>query len=69
MQQSIDVTGLRPEAIRAVESLVGHLRQEEPNPLSLPASIFDLFGKAPTLRTAEDIAKQLEDERDAWGQS
>lgn len=30
------------------------------------ASIFDLFGKAPRLRTAEDIAAQVQEERDAW---
>ena len=32
------------------------------------ASIFDLVGKAPRLRSAEDIASQLRDERDAWGE-
>jgi hypothetical protein len=31
-------------------------------------SIFDLFGKAPRLRTAEDIAAQVGEERDAWGE-
>lgn len=43
-----------------------------PNPQSLPAvpgrSIFDLFGKAPRLRTEEDIAAQLREEHDAWGE-
>ena len=32
-----------------------------------PPSIFDLFGKAAKLRTAEDIANQFREERDAWG--
>ena len=31
-------------------------------------SIFDLFGKAPLLRTGEDIASQLREERGAWGE-
>jgi hypothetical protein len=35
---------------------------------SSPAiSIFDLFGKAPVLRSAEDIEAQVRDERQAWG--
>jgi hypothetical protein len=32
-------------------------------------SLFDLFGKAPRLRTAEDIAPEVREERDAWGES
>ena len=32
-------------------------------------SVFDLFGKAPRLRSAEDIAAQLREEREAWGES
>jgi hypothetical protein len=31
-------------------------------------SIFELFGKAPILRSAEDIAAQLREERQAWGE-
>ena len=31
-------------------------------------SIFDLFGKAPILRSAEDIDAQLREEREAWGE-
>jgi hypothetical protein len=31
-------------------------------------SVFDLFGKAPRLRTVEDIAAQVQEERDAWGE-
>ncbi|MGL6096124.1 MAG: hypothetical protein ACRC7O_10055 [Fimbriiglobus sp.] len=31
-------------------------------------SIFDFFGKAPVLRTAEDIAEQVREERDSWGE-
>jgi hypothetical protein len=33
-----------------------------------PLSIFDLFGKAPILRSAEDIETQLREEREAWGE-
>lgn len=32
-------------------------------------SIFDLFGKAPQLRTGADIEAQVREERDAWGES
>jgi hypothetical protein len=28
--------------------------------------MFDLFGKAPQLRSAEDIDAQLREERDSW---
>jgi hypothetical protein len=34
-----------------------------------PRSIFDLFGKAATLRTGEDIAEQIREERDGWGEA
>ena len=69
MPQTIDVTGLPPDVVRAVESLVDTLR-ENPVVRDIPApSVFDLFGKAPVLRTGEDIAEQLRDERDAWGES
>jgi hypothetical protein len=32
------------------------------------ASLFDLIGKAPRLRSAEDIEAQVREERDAWGE-
>ena len=32
------------------------------------ASIFDLFGKAAVLRCGEDIAEQIREEHDAWGE-
>jgi hypothetical protein len=32
-------------------------------------SLFDLFGKAPQLRSAEDIDAQLQAERDSWDDS
>lgn len=36
-------------------------------PAATPASsIFDLFGKAPQLRTAADIDAQVREEREAW---
>ena len=31
-------------------------------------SIFDLFGKAPHLRSAEDIDAQIREERESWGE-
>ncbi len=33
-----------------------------------PISVFDLFGKAARLRTAEDIARQIQEERNDWGE-
>ena len=66
MPQTIDVTGLAPEAVRAVESLVRLLRPPEPRAGGTGPSVFDLFGKAPRLRSADDIAAQLREERDAW---
>lgn len=69
MPQTIDVTGLPPEAVRAVESLVGILRAKSPTPPTAPPSVFDLFGKAPHLRTGEEIAQQIRDERTAWDES
>ena len=42
-----------------------------PTDTSLPAapsaSIFDLIGKAPRPRSAEDIKAQVREERNAWG--
>jgi hypothetical protein len=67
MPQTIDVTGLSPEAVRVVESVVGLLREKGTSQNGAQPSIFDLLGKAPTLRTAEDIARQVREERDAWG--
>lgn len=68
MTQTVDVTGLSREAVRTVESLVGMLRKREATAASNPQSIFELFGKAPQLRTGEEIAEQLREERDSWGE-
>ena len=35
---------------------------------TLSASIFDLFGKASQLRTATDIAVQIAEDRQDWGE-
>ncbi len=69
MSQTIDVTGLPPAVVRAVESLVNTLREKPRVALTLAPSVFDLFGKAPILRSGADIATQIQDERDAWGES
>lgn len=66
MNASVDVTGLSREAVQMVESLVGFLRNNARKPTD--TSIFDLFGKAATLRTGEDIAEQVREERDSWGE-
>lgn len=68
MSQTIDVTGLPPDAIRAVESLVRIIRDRTAPPPQAP-SIFDAIGKAPVQRTGEDIARQIEEERASWGES
>jgi hypothetical protein len=69
MAKTVDVTGIPPEAIRAVEALVELLREKAKMPDRPAPSVFDLFGKAPKLRTGEDIARQVEEERAAWGKS
>jgi hypothetical protein len=33
-----------------------------------PTSVFDLFGKAARLRSAEEIAAQIQEERNEWGE-
>lgn len=68
MTQTIDVSGLSPEAVRTVESLVELLREGTRSSAAAAPSIFDLFGKADVLRTGDDIAAQLREERDAWGE-
>ena len=67
MSHMIDVTGLPPDAIRAVESLVRILR-ESTTARPSPPSIFDAIGKAPVPRPGEDLARQLEEERAGWGE-
>ncbi|HEX4606706.1 MAG TPA: hypothetical protein VH092_00730 [Urbifossiella sp.] len=66
MTKTIDVTGLPPEAVEAVETLVGMLRAGPPSPPR--ESMFDLFGSVPVLRTGEDIARQIQEEHDSWGE-
>jgi hypothetical protein len=68
MTNSIDLTGLSSEAVRAVETFVGMLREQAAKVPTAPTSTFDLIGKAPKLRTSEDIAAQVREERDAWGE-
>jgi hypothetical protein len=68
MTQTIDVTGLSREAVRTVESLVEILRESQRKAAKGSPSIFDLFGKAEVLRSGDDIAEQIRDERDSWGE-
>jgi len=42
--------------------------RQQPETSAQPLSIFDLFGKAPRLRSAEDIEAQVRQEREAWGE-
>ncbi len=41
---------------------------EQPKAASPGRSIFDLFGKAATLRSGQDIQAQIDEERAAWGE-
>lgn len=64
--RAIHVSGLSADVIRVLESLVALPRRKEER--AVPSiSIFDLFGKAPKLRTAEDISRQTSEERGAYG--
>ncbi len=60
----VPVTPL-PDAgtIRSVSLLV-----EVNFPTPGKTSIFDLFGKAPVLRSGEDIDAQIREERDSWNE-
>jgi hypothetical protein len=42
---------------------------EQPPASPSGGSIFDLFGKAGKLRTAEDIEAQIQEERAGWGEA
>lgn len=63
---TIDVSGLPESVVKDIEKLVATLREEIQAPRST-TSIFDLFGRAPTLRSGAAIAAQVREERDAWG--
>ena len=54
--------GPLPNAEGAAELII------RPNQRPKGPSIFELIGKAPVTRTAEDIAARLREERDAWGE-
>lgn len=42
--------------------------RQKPETSAQPLSIFDLFGKAPHLRSDENIEAQVREEREAWGE-
>lgn len=67
MTQMIDVTGLSPEAVQTVETLVSLLRARRFESTGATTSIFDLFGMAEVVRSGEDIEARVREERDAWG--
>jgi hypothetical protein len=66
MTQHLDVTGLSCDEVRMVQSLVDLLRDRQSETATAPASIFDLIGKVDSLRTGEDIVRQVREEHDAW---
>jgi hypothetical protein len=55
--------GQLPDAEGAAELII-----TPHTPSSPPCSVFDLFGKAARLRTAADIAAQIQVERNEWGE-
>ena len=55
--------GELPDAEGAAELLI-----TPQTPAPPPRSVFDLFGKAACLRTAADIAAQIQEERNEWGE-
>jgi hypothetical protein len=48
--------------VEGTAELVDHASSNGPQ-----VSIFDLFGKAPSLRSREDIEEQPRQDRDEWG--
>jgi len=66
------VARLREKADSAGQPLDVYLQQlaelSLPARAAVPKSLFDLIGKASTLRSGEDIAQQVREERDAWGE-
>ena len=67
MPQAIDVTGLSPEAIRVVESLVALLRENATNTSSPSRRTADVLGKSPNLQNGGDAEKTKDEERNRWG--
>jgi len=66
------VAQLQEKAALAGKTIDVYLTQlaelNPPPPQGQRRSLFDLIGAAPTLRSGEDIAQQLQEERDAWGE-
>jgi hypothetical protein len=61
-------TFIPEEPLPAVEGTAELIVFPNPPPSGTAGSIFALFGKAANLRTAEEIAEQLREERAAWGE-
>jgi hypothetical protein len=58
--------GPLPDAVGRAELIV--VPEENAAPTGQAKhSAFDLFGKAPVLRSREDIDAQIREERDSWG--
>jgi hypothetical protein len=56
-----ELQGVAPQEVLVV---LGDLRPPKGQP---KPSIFDVIGKAPVKRTAEDIDRQIREERESWG--
>lgn len=65
----VNQTFVPDEPLPAVEGRAELIVIPTKTPAVRSGSIFDHFGKVPVLRSAEDIASQVKDERDSWGES
>ncbi|MDB5294391.1 MAG: hypothetical protein JWO31_374 [Phycisphaerales bacterium] len=66
-QQIVLPPELRGSAPREVVIVVENPLAEAPAPADPRPSIWDVVGKALRLRTAEDIDRQIREERESWG--
>jgi hypothetical protein len=64
----VNRTFVPDESLPAVEGLAELIVIPTKPPVARTGSIFDHFGRAPVLRSAEDIAAQIRDEHDSWGE-
>ena len=64
LHQTFVPDGILPE-VEGPAELIVYVGPPQADPRSSP-SIFDAVGKAPVLRTAEDIDSQIRAEKQAW---
>ena len=64
----VNRTFVPDEPLPAVEGMAELIVIPTKPPAAKTGSIFDHFGKAPVLRSREDIEAQIKEERDEWGE-